>query len=408
MKVIALISGKGGSGKTSVSLALAQMLAILKRRVILVDLDTATHGASYFFESSPPGLEEWVVDHLERRQGNLLASSSIYELKLCVRTVPLDSPFDFLPSKTLYEASDWDVDYVAKHVKEVSTALNKLLDDESFDYVILDCQAGVNVVTAAALELSSHAIIVTEADSVSTKALKNLQNQFAQTLPTLTRAVINKLFLQERSTYDQLTSILRNLEFLPPIPFDMDVRDAFARNVIPLQEQRPTVYFSAILRVIRELFPELYKDIEEMTRNLQRIEFGDYEVELTKLTERKEQLETLRKEYTREIEEARQRTEQIRRLMVPILVMLASSVPLLLNRWAALKSVVSPAVWISLLGLSAGYLWLIYEMVFRKRRKRLAIREDKLQEISAELEDLKTRIDKYNTLYLTERKKLLI
>ena len=124
-------------------------------------------------------------------------------------------PFSFLPSKTRFEKTDWDTDFVAQHIDEVASTLNELLtttnNDSGFEYVILDCQAGVNVVTAFALRLSTHAIIITEADSVSTKALNNLRNQFGHVFPPTTKALINKLFLQESSTYEQLTSILRGL-----------------------------------------------------------------------------------------------------------------------------------------------------------------------------------------------------
>ena len=46
--VVAIISGKGGAGKTSVALSLAKYLALLGKRVLVIDADSATHGATYF------------------------------------------------------------------------------------------------------------------------------------------------------------------------------------------------------------------------------------------------------------------------------------------------------------------------------------------------------------------------
>ena len=51
-KKLAVISGKGGSGKTSVSLALAQMLSKLGLISLLIDCDMSTHGATFFMKPS--------------------------------------------------------------------------------------------------------------------------------------------------------------------------------------------------------------------------------------------------------------------------------------------------------------------------------------------------------------------
>ena len=47
--VISFLSGKGGSGKTSSSLAISKILADVGFKVLLIDFDFATSGATYFF-----------------------------------------------------------------------------------------------------------------------------------------------------------------------------------------------------------------------------------------------------------------------------------------------------------------------------------------------------------------------
>jgi len=42
--IISIISGKGGIGKTALALSLAKLLSNLKKRVLLMDVDLATHG----------------------------------------------------------------------------------------------------------------------------------------------------------------------------------------------------------------------------------------------------------------------------------------------------------------------------------------------------------------------------
>ena len=54
-KSVALLSGKGGSGKTTLSLTIAYMFASYELKVLLVDCDLLTNGATYFFEDHLSG-----------------------------------------------------------------------------------------------------------------------------------------------------------------------------------------------------------------------------------------------------------------------------------------------------------------------------------------------------------------
>ena len=48
-QVISVLSGKGGAGKTVLSLSMARVLAEAGLRCLVVDCDIATYGATYFF-----------------------------------------------------------------------------------------------------------------------------------------------------------------------------------------------------------------------------------------------------------------------------------------------------------------------------------------------------------------------
>ena len=49
LTILSFLSGKGGSGKTTAALAISKILADVGFRILLVDFDFATSGASYFF-----------------------------------------------------------------------------------------------------------------------------------------------------------------------------------------------------------------------------------------------------------------------------------------------------------------------------------------------------------------------
>ena len=410
-KVLSIISGKGGSGKTCVSLAISQMLSILKKSVLLIDLDTSTHGASYFFEPEPPGLEEWIVQFkdqiIDLSKKEIVIEKAEKEFLNCLKLSHLEPKFRHLPSKTKFESSDWDVDYVAKHINAIMPFVNRIIKSEKYDYIILDCQAGVNEVTSKALSFSTHTVIVTEADSISTKALKNLQNQFNHLFPKNTIALINKLFLEEKTTYEQLTSILRGLDFLPPIPFDMDVRNSFALGEIPLEQKKPTAYFSSIIRIVREIFPELRNTIEYMTDEIQRIEFSDYKSELSAATKKLNELKDERKNIIESISKHKEKTQMQRRLAIPLFILIVSILPIFIERFRDLFTKVSWTYISAVIGGVVVYIWIFMDIFFRKYRREKEYSDTRIQEIDEELRETEEKIDKYNTLYLTERKKLL-
>lgn len=417
MYVVSIISGKGGCGKTSVALALAQIISILKRRTLLVDLDTATHGASYFFDSVSPGLEEWIlasarkkskVDELSSPTGH---TGEIDFLK-CIRSTNTNPPFSFIPSKTQFKPTRWDEDYVSRHSRRIDSELRKLIKSDEYDYLIFDCQAGVNELTAKALKLSTHAVIVTEVDSVSTKALKNIQQQFKHVLPSKTKALINKLFLKERTSYDQLTSVLRGLDFLPPIPFDMDIRDAFARNEIPLRQGKPSAFFSAMLRVIRELFRDLVEDAHKMTDSLRRSEFGSYEEELAEIEEKLEKWNNEKTDLIAEIQYKKERAERTRRLLLPMVILFVSIVPILFSTFYETYDKLLTTRWLTYIiagiGASIAYGMLFWDIFYRKRKSLHKKQDERLAQIKEELKELKEEKDKYMGLYLTERREYLL
>ena len=418
MYVVSIISGKGGCGKTSVAIALAQIISILKRKTLLVDLDTATHGASYFFDSVSPGLEEWILSHTQKRgKEDEFSSPTGHTDKIdfleCIRSTKTEPPFAFIPSKTRFKPTKWDVDHVTGSSRKVYLQLKKLIDSSEYDYLILDCQAGVNHLTAKALQLSTHAVIVTEVDSVSTKALKNIQQQFKHVLPSETKALINKLFLKERTSYDQLTSVLRGLDFLPPIPFDMDIRDAFARNEIPLRQGKPSAFFSAMLRIVRELFRDLVDNTHKMVDSLRRTEFGNYEEKLVEIDKTIEDLNNDKASLIADIQYQRERIERIRRLLVPMVILFSSLVPatfLILSEMSVgsipLNKLIS--YFIGGLGVAIAYIWIVWDIFYRKRRRLRKKHDEQLAQIEEELKELKEEKEKYMGLYITERREYLL
>src|ERR1700740_505578 len=65
-KSVAVVSGKGGSGKTLVATAIAEGLGICKKSILLVDADVGTAGLSYYlgfsaYSRARSGLTEMIL-----------------------------------------------------------------------------------------------------------------------------------------------------------------------------------------------------------------------------------------------------------------------------------------------------------------------------------------------------------
>lgn len=376
---ISMVSGKGGSGKTSVSLSLAAVLARLRVRTIVVDLDFSTHGASYFFEPSSPGIAD-LPDHSEDHLKSAISEAGGWG-------------FDLMPSRTRFGRSSPDRHF---DPKQLTQSIRSVSEQAGYECIIFDCQAGVSSLARAALAVTDVAVIVTEADTISTKALRNLQVQLHESLPR-TKVLINKLFLREQTTYEQLTAVLSGLEFLPPVPFDMDVRAAFAKGEIPIGRTDESAFGEAMLRIVREIHPKLSERVSAALQHRQDKDRKDVQSRLRELQARKTELEYQISRSERLAAEARAVRERRVRLIPPLVMGGLSGLYLAFDFWLdQLSSSVLLAVSVGV----AAYVWVTIETVRsrteRQERDFFLRREVAEKEIST----LSEEIQKYEVLRL--------
>lgn len=88
------MSSKGGSGKTTLALSIADLLYRCEVRTLLVDCDLSTNGATYFYESR---LADRSIDEgSELSSFNDLLAAATFEDKL--HTLKINSNLEFIPS----------------------------------------------------------------------------------------------------------------------------------------------------------------------------------------------------------------------------------------------------------------------------------------------------------------------
>ena len=157
-KVIAMCNQKGGVGKTTSTINLGAALAEYGRRVLLVDLDP--QGAL----SAGLGVPHY---ELEYTVHNLLVEPrvSIDQVLITTRVPGLD----LVPSNIDLSAAEIQLVNEVGREQSLARALYPVLD--RYDYVLIDCQPSLGLLTVNGLACADGVIIPTECEFFSLRGL---------------------------------------------------------------------------------------------------------------------------------------------------------------------------------------------------------------------------------------------
>jgi chromosome partitioning protein len=157
-KVIAMCNQKGGVGKTTSTINLGASLAEYGRRVLLVDLDP--QGAL----SAGLGVPHYELDHTVH---NLLVEPRVSIDEVLIKTrVP---GLDLVPSNIDLSAAEIQLVNEVGREQSLARALYPVLD--RYDYVLIDCQPSLGLLTVNGLACSDGVIIPTECEYFSLRGL---------------------------------------------------------------------------------------------------------------------------------------------------------------------------------------------------------------------------------------------
>ncbi|NPA86150.1 MAG: ParA family protein [bacterium] len=149
MPVISVANQKGGVGKTTVCLLLAEGLARLGKRVLLVDLDPQFN-LSYFY------LGDRVIEHEEKNVGHVLLGKLPVEEVL----VELSSNLWLLPSYLNLSVRELELVSSYNRERKLRRALEPLLDQ--FEYVIIDNPPSLSIFLVNSLVASNYLLVPLE------------------------------------------------------------------------------------------------------------------------------------------------------------------------------------------------------------------------------------------------------
>ncbi|NLT58218.1 MAG: septum site-determining protein MinD [Clostridiales bacterium] len=227
-KLIAVVSGKGGVGKTTVSGGVAGALAEKKRSVLLVDGDLALGNLDLTL-----GLEGAAIYDL------MDAIGGVCPLSDAVRRISTEYPLWFLPISLAKEEQPGGL-------RAVPPILRLLAN--RFDYVVVDCPAGLSEQLRLLTQDADLALVVTTPEAMALRDARKLVLALSRPETEL-RLVVNRVRpeLIEQGTAPDIDAIMDKLG-LPLLGALLE-----DKTVTPLQNTGVPLIFQSACQAGRQL-----------------------------------------------------------------------------------------------------------------------------------------------------------
>ncbi|HHX56751.1 MAG TPA: septum site-determining protein MinD [Clostridiales bacterium] len=233
-KVIAITSGKGGTGKSSICSGLGYSLAKMGNRTLIIELDFGLRCIDIIFGMSA----EIKQDLGTVLEGKCDAIDAITQVKVASNLNILCAPKNPFTVVTAEQITD-----ICQEVKKF------------FDYIIIDTGAGINSHVFDIVEQSNLILVITTPDPICVRDARMMSDEFYKRGNQRQRLIINKV--SKRTITNEIVKDLDEIidtigvQLIGVVPEDNELIIATGKG-FPLSYEAPSlIAFDAIARRIK-------------------------------------------------------------------------------------------------------------------------------------------------------------
>ena len=196
MRKIAIINQKGGTGKTTLTINLGVALALMGKKILLIDFDPQAN-LTYSFGIHNPG--NTIVEVLQGKE--------------TIQTILVKREgLDIAPSSSLL--ADLEVSIINKIGREQLLS-ERIKELKGYDYIFIDSPPSLSILTVNALNTASEVLIPLQMEILSLQGLTQLLKTIDEVRSVLNkklkiRGVIVSMYDSRRRLSSEVLNELRN------------------------------------------------------------------------------------------------------------------------------------------------------------------------------------------------------
>ncbi len=264
--IISLHSGKGGSGKTSITANLGAKLAAKGFKTLVVDMDLFTRGLTFFLSKGKTHFNQ----SMTVRKMLEIDSDNINNLNMDLFEVRENLFLISVSENSLEQLKITEFDEMFhKRLLEFRRLIRNIAFRGKFKYVFIDARSGTDFLSIAPALIADSYWIVTEEDRTSQRASKllcdaireqelsfNLGNKFRGFIINM---VVTSLVKELRSFFE--TTVF-NAPCISIIPLNRKVRKAFIEDKLIIESAPKNVFSYEINGIVNSLTNSEFDDLD--------------------------------------------------------------------------------------------------------------------------------------------------